>query len=73
LPFLAEAFRAGDKLFNIIDKNHRAERLERLEGAGIDIAAAERSGRLELKPWEQTHLAKGYFDHRGRRKPTKGR
>lgn len=32
LPFMAEGFRAGDKLFHIIDKRDRDERLARLKG-----------------------------------------
>jgi hypothetical protein len=64
LPFMAEGFRAGDKLFHIIDKRDRDERLARLKGAGIDVEAAERNGQLELRPWERAHLAEGRFDRR---------
>jgi hypothetical protein len=62
LPFLAEGFEARDKLLNIIDKNQRAERLGRLQRSGIDVQSAERSGQLELRPWEQAHVAGGHFD-----------
>jgi MEDS: MEthanogen/methylotroph, DcmR Sensory domain len=40
LPFMKEGIEAGDKCVNILDKAHRAERLERLAAAGIDVAAA---------------------------------
>ena len=30
--------------------------------AGIDVAAAERSGQLEVRAWEQTYLRGGRFD-----------
>src|SRR5580704_9679377 len=38
LPFMAEGFEAGDKLVHIMDKNHRDERVGRLNQAGIDVA-----------------------------------
>ena len=62
LPFMAEGFEAGDKLVHIIDRNHRDERLTRLNQAGIDVVTAEQSGQLELLPWEQAHVVDGYFD-----------
>ena len=62
LPFMAEGFEAGDRLINIIDQKDRAERLSRLKSAGIDVERAERSGQLELLPWEQAHLVGGRFD-----------
>ena len=62
LPFMAEGFEAGDKLVHIIDKNHRDERVERLNQAGIDVETAQRNGQLELLPWEQAHVVDGYFD-----------
>lgn len=62
LPFMAEGFEAGDKLLNIIDGKHRDERLAKLSSAGIDVALAERSGQLELLPWEQAHIVGGHFD-----------
>ena len=62
LPFMAEGFEAGDSLINIIDERDRAERLSRLKSARIDVESAERSGQLELLPWEQAHLVGGRFD-----------
>jgi hypothetical protein len=62
LPFMAEGFAAGDKLVNIIDGRHRDERLAELRSAGIDVEFAERSGQLELLPWEQAHIVEGRFD-----------
>jgi hypothetical protein len=62
LPFMAEGFEAGDKLVNIIDGRHRDERLSKLRGVGIDVDRAERSGQLELLPWEQAHTVGGRFD-----------
>jgi hypothetical protein len=62
LPFMAEGFAAGDKLVHIIDKDHRDERVTRLRRAGIDVQRAERSGQLEVLPWEQAHLVDECFD-----------
>jgi hypothetical protein len=62
LPFLTEGIEAGDKLIKIIDRSQRAERLRRLQKAGIDVERAERSGQLELLPWEQAHVIGGRFD-----------
>ena len=53
LPFMAEGFEAGDKLVNIIDERNRGERLQRLASVGIDVPAAERTGQLDIKPWER--------------------
>lgn len=62
LPFMAEGFAAGDKLVNIIDGRHRDERIAELGSAGIDVDLAERSGQLELLPWERAHIFEGRFD-----------
>jgi hypothetical protein len=62
LPFMAEGIAAGDTCVNILDPGAREERLRSLAGYGIDVAAAERSGRLELRPWEQAQAAGGRFD-----------
>jgi hypothetical protein len=59
---MKEGIEAGDKCVNIIDKAHREERLERLAAAGIDVAAAESNGQLELRAWEQAHVGGGCFD-----------
>jgi hypothetical protein len=62
LPFMAEGIAAGDKCINIIDKRHRGERVGNLIGAGVDVAATERSGQLDITPWEQAHIVRGHFD-----------
>jgi hypothetical protein len=62
LPFMAEGFEAGDKLVNIIDERNRGERLQRLASVGIDVPAAERTGQLDIKPWERAHVVGGRFD-----------
>ena len=62
LPFMAEGFKAGDKLVHIIDKDDRDERVTRLSQVGIDVETAERNGQLEVLPWEKAHLVDGCFD-----------
>ena len=62
LPFMKEGIEAGNRFVNIIDKAHREERIARLAGAGIDVAAAMQTGQLELTDWEQAHIMGGQFD-----------
>jgi hypothetical protein len=47
LPFIKEGFERGEKAFHIVDPNLREEHLQRLRVAGIDVAAAEKSGQFE--------------------------
>jgi hypothetical protein len=62
LPFVQEAFRQGDKSFQIVDARHRNERRRRIRSLGIDVESAERSGQLEVRPWENAYLREGRFD-----------
>ena len=62
LPFIREGFEHGEKAFHIVDPSHRAGHLGRLGDAGIDVAAAERSGQLEVRRWEDAYLRDGRFD-----------
>lgn len=61
--FISEGFPKGDKAFHILDRSHRPEHLGRLrEDLGIDVAATEQSGQLEVRGWEEAHLRPGWFD-----------
>jgi MEDS: MEthanogen/methylotroph, DcmR Sensory domain len=62
LPFVQEGFEQRDKIFQIVDARHRDERRRRLGALGIDVALAEASGQLEVRPWENAHLRAGRFD-----------
>jgi MEDS: MEthanogen/methylotroph, DcmR Sensory domain len=62
LPFIEEGFEHGDRLFQIVDGDHRAERMARIAALGFDVAAAERSGQLEVRRWEEAHLREQRFD-----------
>ena len=62
LPFVKEGFQHQDKIFQIVDGRQRDERRERIGSLGIDLEAAERSGQLEVRPWESAYLHDGRFD-----------
>jgi hypothetical protein len=62
LPLAKEGFQRGEKLFHIVDTEHRPERMRRLEEVGISAAAARRPGQVEIRDWEDTYLRGGRFD-----------
>jgi hypothetical protein len=65
LPFIKEGLKRGEKAFHIVDPQLREEHLERLSSAGVDVAKAEQSGRLELRNWAESYLREGHFDQDG--------
>jgi MEDS: MEthanogen/methylotroph, DcmR Sensory domain len=62
LPFIKEGFDRCEKAFHIVDPKLRENHLQRLRSAGIDVAAAERTGRFELRNWADAYLRDGHFD-----------
>ena len=62
LPFIKDGFDRGERAFHIVDPGLREEHLRRLMSADIDAAAAESSGRFELRNWEDAYLRDGHFD-----------
>ena len=58
LPFAKEGFERGEKLFHVVDKTHRPERLRRLAESGVQGA----EGQVEVRPWEDAYLRSGRFD-----------
>ncbi len=62
LPFVREGFEHRDQIFQIVDHRHRDERLNRIGALGVDVAAAEESGQLEVRSWENAYLREGRFD-----------
>jgi hypothetical protein len=62
LPLTKEGFERGEKVFHIVDREHRPERMRRLEEVGISPAAARRPDQVEIRPWEEAHLQGGRFD-----------
>jgi hypothetical protein len=62
LPFAADGVACGEKCFHIVDPGHRQERLDHLEGSGIDVAATTKSGQVEVKTWQDAYLRGDRFD-----------
>lgn len=62
LPFIKEGFERGEKAFHIVDPALREQHVARLRSAGIDVDAAEQSGRFELRNWADAYLRDGHFD-----------
>jgi len=62
LPFIQEGFTRGEKAFHIVDPTLRQDHLGRLQSGGIDVAAAEGIGQLELRNWADAYLRDGHFD-----------
>jgi hypothetical protein len=62
LPLAKEGFERGEKVFHIVNPEHRPERMRRLEGIGISPAAARRPGQVEVRAWEESTLRGGHFD-----------
>jgi len=60
--FIEDGFRRRDKGFHIIDARRRHDHMRRLCEFGIDVAAAEETGQLEVRGWEDAHLQPGWFD-----------
>jgi len=58
LPFAKEGLDRGEKLFHVVDREHRSERLRRLEEAGLRGT----EGQVEVRPWEDAYLRDGRFD-----------
>jgi hypothetical protein len=62
LPFIQAGIAAGEKCVHILEAERRDEKRAKLGALGIDIAAAEDTGQLELRPWEHAHVVGGHFD-----------
>jgi hypothetical protein len=62
LPFVKEGLERGEKAFHIVDPKLRAEHVERLSSAGVDVASVEKNGQFELHHWHEVYLRDGHFD-----------
>jgi hypothetical protein len=62
LPFIRDGFTCGDKAVHVVNPERRGDHLRRLAAAGIDPAAAEQSGQLELRTNTEAYLRDGRFD-----------
>jgi hypothetical protein len=62
LPFIKDGFECGDKAVHVVNPGQYHNHLQRLTAAGIDAAAAQRSGQFELRTNTETYLRDGHFD-----------
>ena len=62
LPFIKDGFECGDKAVHVVNPGQHHNHLQRLTAAGIDAAAAQRSGQFELRTNTETYLRDGHFD-----------
>ncbi len=61
LPFIRDGFDSGDKAIHVINPDQRDDHLVRLAAAGIDAAAAEKRGQLDVRHSTDTYLPDGRF------------
>lgn len=62
LPFIKDGFQCGHKAIHIVNPDQRQDHFQRLVEAGIDAAAAQQSGQLELRANTDVYLPDGRFD-----------
>ncbi|MGA8730435.1 MAG: MEDS domain-containing protein [Terracidiphilus sp.] len=62
LPFIKDGLERGDKAVHVLNPEQRQDHLQRLTGAGIDPAATQQSGQLELRTNTEVYLPDGRFD-----------
>ena len=62
MPFITDGFACGDKAIHVIHPDRRDDHLQRLTAAGINTAAAQRRGQLEIRNNTDTYLVDGRFD-----------
>lgn len=62
LPFMLDGFKCGDKAVHVVNPNQHADHLKRLTTAGIDPAAAESAGQLEVLTNCDVYIREGRFD-----------
>ena len=55
LPFITEGFNHGDKAYHIVESSWRPQHRRKLQAAGIDTAAAEARGQLDIRAWEDAY------------------
>lgn len=62
LPFIKSGFECGDKAVHIVNPHQREDHLRRLAAAGIDVAAAQKTGQLDLLINNEAYLRDGRFN-----------
>ncbi len=62
LPFIKDGFQSGHKAIHVVNQDQRQDHLQRLTAAGIDTAAVQQSGQLEIRTDTDVYLPEGRFD-----------
>lgn len=62
LPFIKDGFACGHKAVHVVNPDQREEHMQRLTAAGIDLAAVQASGQLDLRINQEVYLPDGRFD-----------
>ena len=62
LPFAKEGYERGEKLFHVVDREHRPERLRRLALAGMPAQGEGANAQVEVRPWDDAYLRDNHFD-----------
>jgi hypothetical protein len=62
LPFIKDGFECGDKAVHVVNPGQHRDHLQRLAAVGIDPAAAQQNGQLELLTNTEAYLRDGRFD-----------
>jgi hypothetical protein len=59
LPFILEGLAAGEKAVHVVNAKTLDDYRRRLSAGGIDVAAVEQSGQLEVVAWPDSNLMDG--------------
>ncbi len=62
LPFIKDGFQCGHKAIHVVNPDQRQDHLRRLSAAGIDHAATQQNGQLEVRINKDVYLPDGRFD-----------
>jgi hypothetical protein len=62
LPFIKDGLQCGHKAIHLVNPDQREDHLQRLSQAGIDPAALQQSGQLEVRVNSEVYLPDGRFD-----------
>lgn len=60
-PFIREGIERGDRILQLIDSERAEERRRLLATTGIDVETAEKTGQMDIRPWEDAYLRGGRF------------
>lgn len=62
MPFMKHGFECGDKAVHVVNPEQLTEHVQRLSEVGIDTAAVQKSGQLEIQSNTDAYLRDGQFD-----------